>query len=288
MIAVCQISSEKNKIKNVEKILGRCEEAARNGADLIIFPETSLGWYIWPFSLEPSWGVSKECRTYMARIAEPIPGQFTRDLQKVCQEYSCCVIAGLVEKGYANTLYNSAVVEGPEGVIGVYRKTHLPGGEKLIFTPGDKLKVFDTELGRIGVSICYDMRFPESVRTMKLMGAQIIVHITDWSWDYGYIYDVLARSHSAVNIVWFVSCGEVGKQVYSKKYVRRFWGRSMIVDPQGKIVKRASGSEEETLYLTRNFVRIVEKAETVRLNFLRDRRPELYGITTASVSAPLL
>jgi len=286
-LSLCQLNSVQSKQENIQRVLSYATKSAKKGANLIVFPELSLSWYIWPGSLDPMSGVSEECIAYMAHVAEPIPGSFTQSLSKICATYNCYIIAGLVEKGYANILYNSAVLVGPSGIIGVYRKTHLPRGEQRVFAFGDRLKVFETPLGRIGLIICYDWRFPEVVRALKLMGAQIIVHITAWGTEVGDIYNVIARSQADANKIWLASCNKVGTEKYSGKYVRRFWGNSLLVNPAGAIVEQVSGDQDAILYHTNNFIKVVDEAATTGLYFLKDRRPELYHILQETTLASI-
>ena len=117
-----------------------------------------------------------------ARAAsEPIPGPATEAIVGACRETGSLAVIGMLESA-GDVLYNSAVLCGPEGVIGVYRKTHLPflGVDRLTRLGPGPYEVFDTPIGRIGMLICYDLRFPEATRCLTLAGADILVLPTNW------------------------------------------------------------------------------------------------------------
>ena len=108
-------------------------------------------------------------------MSEPIPGPSTDRLHKICKDTDILVLIGLVENA-GDTLYNSAVLIGVEGVIGHYRKIHLPclGLDRFVADGDIPFKVYDTKFGKLGWAICYDGRFPETVRVLALNGAEII------------------------------------------------------------------------------------------------------------------
>ena len=107
------------------------------------------------------------------------PGPTTEAFERECARLGHPRVTGLLERD-GDTLYNAAILVGPDGLIGSYRKTHLPflGVDRFVM-PGDELKVFDTPLGRIGLIICYDLRFPEVTRTLALAGADIVALPTE-------------------------------------------------------------------------------------------------------------
>ena len=113
----------------------------------------------------------------VAHLAEKVPGgKTTEALVGLSHKHGLYIVAGLPEKD-GKHFYNSAVITGPEGFIGVYRKTHLFFEEKLWFSPGNTgFNVFKTDIGKIGIMICFDWFFPESMRALALQGAQVIAH----------------------------------------------------------------------------------------------------------------
>jgi predicted amidohydrolase len=169
-------SVPRDKAKTLEKMDAVIAEAARRACDLVIFPELALN----------SWGQCPEC------AAEHAPCAWHRTQAEVADGASCAdivamaagrgvhVIYGFEELGDAGAIHNSANVAAPDGLVGTYRKLHLGIPlETDHFTPGDALPVFDTELGPIGISICYDFyQGPELSRILALKGARLIVNPT--------------------------------------------------------------------------------------------------------------
>src|ERR1700737_1720118 len=142
--------------------------AAEGGAQLIVLPELASSGYVFNDEAEA------------ARTAESAgDGPIVQALQSVCERHSCYVVVGLNERS-GKQRYNSAVLVGPEGTLGAYRKLHLFHDEKSWFEPGDELPVIDTPIGRIGFVICFDLWFPEPARALALAGADIIAVPTNW------------------------------------------------------------------------------------------------------------
>ena len=154
------------KERNLDACVARLEEAAAAGAELLVLPECAIPGYMFESAEEA------------LPFAEEIPGPSADTLAKECRRLGMHLVCGLLERD-GDVLYNAAVLVGPEGLIGTYRKTHLPflGVDRFV-VPGDELTVYDTPLGRIGVEICYDLRFAEATRTLALAGADIVAHPT--------------------------------------------------------------------------------------------------------------
>ena len=168
-IAAVQINSEiKAKQKNLEKILDNLRTAATNKSHLIVFPECALTGYVYTSR--------EEAKPYI----ETIPGPSTKKIAEVCKELGIYTVVGLLEKG-GNKCFNVAVLIGPEGVIGKYRKNHLPylGFDRFLDKGDEPFKVYRTPVGNIGLHICYDCNFPESARVMTLLGADILILLTN-------------------------------------------------------------------------------------------------------------
>jgi predicted amidohydrolase len=169
-------SVPRDKAKTLEKMDAVIAEAARRGCDLVIFPELALN----------SWGPCPECAAEHAPCnwhraeAEVADGASCTDIVAMAAARGVHVIYGFEELGNSSAIHNSANVVAPDGLVGTYRKLHLGIPlETDHFTPGDALPVFDTELGPIGVSICYDFyQGPELSRILALKGARLIVNPT--------------------------------------------------------------------------------------------------------------
>ncbi|MFN8006267.1 MAG: carbon-nitrogen hydrolase family protein [Terriglobia bacterium] len=251
---------------NLDQMIRSMETTAKAGARLVIFPECALCGYCFE-SLE-------EAIPY----AESIPGPSTLKLVKVCQKLQLHVVYGLLERA-GDQLFNAAVLLGPEGLIGKYRKVHLPslGVDKFV-QPGDLgFGVYETPLGRIGLNICYDGAFPEGTRVMALKGADLVVLPTNWPTGAEEFAEHLINARGLENHIFFAAVNRVGIE---RGF--RFIGRSRISDVHGRTLALASAEQEEILYAEidplkareKRIVRVPGKHEIHRFN---DRRPELYG-----------
>ena len=158
-IACAQIDCRIGDVEsNRSKVIDRIGEAADRAARLVIFPECAITGYAFE-SLEEA-----------AQFAEPIDGPTAEAVSRACQQTGLYAVVGFIEKE-GSRYYNAGMLAGPDGVIGSYRKVHMPyiGADRFL-TPGDRpFEVFDLPIGRLGILICYDISFPESARTLKLM-----------------------------------------------------------------------------------------------------------------------
>ena len=255
--------SHLDKKANVAKMVRFINEAAAGGARLIVFPELIVTGYVGPVSPQEKMGF------YQA--SEPIPGPTTRLIQKIAQEKGVYVIFGTAERGESElglVMYNVAVMVGPKGVIGHHRKVHLPGNEKLYFTPGNEINVFDTEFGRIALLVCYDFWFPESSRIAALKGAQIVVDIANWpSFDVD-AWLALGPGNAILNLLWFVQVNRVGGEPDWPGF-----GGSQLVNPSGKVITRGTIDKEGIFYGDIDTAEIMKRRIGT---YWFDRRPELY------------
>jgi len=235
-----------DKTRNLNNLLDWMTRATQAGAELIVFPEQVLQGYL-PDTL--SW--NREAVAWQIEQAEVIAkGESVQALQKLATQLNVHVVFGMTERHpeRAEVLYNSAVLLGPSGVAGVYRKVHQPGDEKHIYYPGSEFPVFTTPLGRIGMLICYDKVFPESTRELALKGADIMIMPTAW----GYAgdgsqgdadpmvdsYTLFGRVRALENQCWMIEsnlCGQHGNLHYH--------GHSRIIDPLGDIVADSGTTE---------------------------------------------
>src|SRR5262249_24628069 len=157
-----------------------------------------------------------------------------------CARQYVYAVVGLLERG-ADALYNSAALIGPEGVIACYRKAHLPGLglDRLVAHGNTPFAVHDTPIGRIGLAICYDIRFPEPTRLLALQGAELVAFPSNWPSverlaPPSAIPDVLTRARAIENRVFLAVADRAGEERGS-----RFLGRSQLVDVFGKVVAEA-------------------------------------------------
>ena len=269
-IACVQMDVEIGNVEaNRRKIVARLREAAAGGAALVIFPECALTGYCF------------ESQDEAAPFAEPLDGFSARHIALACEQTGTHAIVGFIEKDGAR-YFNAAMIVGPGGVIGAYRKVHLPFlGVDRFLTPGDRpFEVLDLPLGKIGVNICYDTSFPEAARVLKLMGAELIVLPTNWPPAAWRTPEHLVNARANENHVNFAAVNRVGEERGWK-----FIGRTKVVDYNGDTMIEASADNEETLFAeldlpAANKNRIVNVAGSYELDRIADRRPEFYRIIT--------
>ncbi|GAA3732677.1 nitrilase family protein [Salinactinospora qingdaonensis] len=154
---------------NLERALAMMEEAVASGARLLVLPEAAVSGYVFTGP--------EHARAH----AEQVPGgPACRAWAELCARHGVWVVAGVIERA-GDALYNSAVLLGPDGLVGRYRKVHLWNDEKRIYRPGDLgFPVYETELGRVAMLICYDLWFPESFRACALGGADVVCAPSNW------------------------------------------------------------------------------------------------------------
>jgi predicted amidohydrolase len=258
---------------NRRGIVERMQAAAESGAELVIFPECALTGYCFD-SLEEA-----------TPFAETIDGRSSEAISEVCRETGAHAVVGFIEKDGPD-FYNAAMLVGPDGVIGDYRKVHLPFlGVDRFLTPGDKqFRVFELPFGRIGINICYDASFPEAARALKLLGAELIILPTNWPTGAWRTAEFIINARACENHVNFAAVNRCG--------VERGWdfiGRSKVVDFNGDTLGEASREGEEMLFIEvdlqeANKNKIVNVAGSYEIDRLADRRPEFYRIVTAEAS----
>ncbi len=207
-------------------------------------------------------------------LSEEIPsGYTTQRLIELSKNRSVYISAGIAERD-GNNLYNSAVLTGPEGFIGAYRKTHLFFEEKLWFSPGDTgFKVWQTPIGNIGMMICFDWFFPESARTLALKGADIIAHPSNLVLPY--CPDAMV-TRCIENRLFAITANRTGREKRGEKDAMEFIGCSEIVAPNGKILSRAAKDAETIIQAEINIDDARNKSLNPLNNIFSDRRESLY------------
>jgi predicted amidohydrolase len=245
--------------KNLDAVVAVLEQAE---ADLIVLPELFASGYQF---------VSQD---EVMQLAESVTdGPTTRRLIDLAKNRQMHIVAGIPERA-GDRYYNSAVVVGPSGFVGCYRKTHLFFEETLFFTPGDTgFQVWDIGPAKIGVMICFDWYYPEAARTLALKGAEIICHPSNL---------VLPNCPDSMpvrcleNRVFAVTCNRTGTEVRGGKDPLTFIGNSETVSPRGAILYRAPRDKEELCILEVDPAEARNKALTPYNDLLRDRRESLY------------
>lgn len=264
--------------RNLARIEALFEQALAEGSQLTVFPECATTGY----------GFADLAPAY--EVAETVPGPTTTALTRICRAHRSeaggpYVVVGLLERtDDPAVVYNSAVLVGPEGLVGCYRKAHLPLlGIDRFTTPGDTgFAVWETEIGRIGINICYDLRFPEGIRSLALAGADIVALPTNWPDGSQNAPEFVTRTRALENRVFVLACNRCGEE-------GGFWffGHSQISDPRGKVLTEAEAVEQICYadidpHASRE-KRIVLRPGEFELDTVGDRRPELYGGITEPV-----
>ena len=261
-LALAQISSKReNKEANLQKIETLTFKAKEQGADLAIFPELSLTGYV--------------VRDQFYELAETIPGPTVEKVAALAKKTGMHVIFGMPELSEKTraTVFNTAVFVGPEGLIGKYRKMYLPTHsvfeEKRYFRPGYQTAVFQTDLGKIGLCICYDLFFPEVLRLIRLKGAQLIVCISASPAVRRSYFEILTCARALENTAYLAYVNLAGVEDGLQ-----FWGGSRLVSPAGDVLTKAKYDEEDFVTCEVDYSDL-RTAETF-IPTLKDLRPELF------------
>lgn len=272
-VAVVQFNPQvgvENREANLAAVQQRLEAAVAEGANLIVLPELATTGYTF------------DSREEAFAHSEPVPAGPTVQGWEAFAEANGVYIVGCLPELDGVKLYDTAVLAGPEGFIGKYRKTHLWNREKLFFTPGDLgFPVFDTRLGRIGLLICWDIWFPETARIVAQQGADIICIPTGWVWTPPPLYDesgtcmaaYLTMTAAHTNSVFIATADRIGEERTSG-----FMGNSLIAGPNGWPIGRIAGPDEDTiLYADIDLLESRTAPIWNKHNDLhRDRRVDLY------------
>lgn len=220
---------ENDPAGNRARALDWLRRAADSGADLAVLPECAIS------------GYAIGTRADALRLAEPIPGPSTAMLQDHCARTGSFVACGLLERN-GDRLHNTAVLIGPEGLIGSHRKTSVSDVAVDSFvTPGDSIRCLDMGGIRVGLIICYELRFPEVARALALQGAQILINLTNWPAGSEVVPEVILPCRALENRVHLIACDRAGTEG-----ALAFIGRSAVFGPHGRRICGA-GPEEEML-----------------------------------------
>ena len=261
-LVLAQISSKREgKEANLQKIEKLTYKAKEQKADLAIFPELCLSGYV--------------VRDQFYELAETIPGPTVEKVEALAKETGLHIIFGMPELSEKTraTVFNTAVFVGPKGLIGKYRKMYLPTHsifeEKRYFRPGYQTAAFQTDVGNIGLCICYDLFFPEVLRLIRLKGAQLIVCISASPSVRRSYFETLACARALENTAYLAYVNLAGVQDGLQ-----FWGGSRLVSPNGDILAKAKYDEEDFVQCEVDYSEL-RTAETF-IPALRDLRPELF------------
>ena len=211
-------------------------------------------------------------------LAEEVPGgQTLVAMYEIAREKKCFIVGGFAEKK-GELLYNSAFLIGPEGLVDVYRKSHLFSEEKRWFTPGDTpYRVHDIGLAKIGIMICFDWIFPEVARSLALLGADIICHPANLVLPH---CPQASITRSLENRVFIILANRIGTEARGGKKPLTFIGESRVVDPSGKVLTESSPQAEEARVVRIDPKKARDKTIAGMNDLFIDRRSEFYSQLT--------
>jgi N-carbamoylputrescine amidase len=270
-VAAIQCAFSDNMTENIDRITGFIEQAANQGANIILPPELLQGHY---FCVE-----EKERHFDGAFPADAHP--VVTKISKVAKELGVAVPASIFERDDPHYYNSVAMIDADGSVLGVYRKSHIPTGpgyeEKFYFRPGNTgFKVWPTQFGKVGIGICWDQWFPEAARAMMLLGADILFYPTAIGsepdhpeFDTKNLWQRAMVGHAVSNVVPIVAANRVGTE-----RSQTFYGSSFITDQRGEKVCEMDRDDEGIIIAEIDVDEV--RRNRAAFGFFRDRRPDLY------------
>lgn len=275
-VAATQMSCSWDKEETLMKADKLVRKAAEEGANIILIQEL----FETPYFCK----LQKFEYINIATTMEENPA--IKHFSKVAKELDIVLPISFFEKA-GNTQFNSiAIIDADGSILGVYRKTHIPDGlpyaEKFYFTPGDTgFKVWKTKYASIGVGICWDQWFPETARSLALLGAEILLYPTaigsepTLGKDSSVHWRNTMAGHAAANMMPVVASNRIGTETDEESEIT-FYGNSFIADNHGEIVEKADNCTETVI--VHEFDLDELSKERREWGIFRERRPEMYGI----------
>jgi len=267
-LAICQMKTGDDKESNVSRAVEMIKRAAENKAEMVVLPEM----FNCPYNSSkfPEYCEAEGNSLTLSAISEN------------ARKLGLYIVAGSIPETDSGRIYNSSYIFGRRGeLIGKHRKMHLfdvdiPGKitfkESKTLTAGEQVTVVDTELCRVGVAVCYDIRFPELARLMALKGAQLIALPAAFNMTTGPAHwELLMRARAVDNQVYVAAASPARDE--KAAYVA--YGNSMVADPWGSVIARAGGGEE-IVYADIDIARVDKIREELPL--LKHRRTDVYSV----------
>ncbi len=271
-VAALQLAFTDDLDANIRAVSDLVREAAGKGAKLILPPELFEGHYF--------------CRTqdegHFARALPVGKHPAVLAMQKLAEELKVYIPTSFFEADGHHHYNSLAMIDDRGGVMGVYRKSHIPDGpgysEKFYFRPGNTgFKTYQTAYGRVGPAVCWDQWYPETARALMLDGAEILLFPTaigtephDPDLDTSRLWRRAMIGHAVSNVVPVVAANRIGTE-----HGQRFYGHSFICDERGDILAEFGATETGVITATLDLAQA--KRHRAAFGFFRDRRPELYG-----------
>lgn len=244
--------------KNWQIVEQMTEAAARQNADVIVFPELWDG------------GYQLDQATQFASVLGE--GLFVH-LEQLAKQQGIFIVGSTFEQTPSGVTNTASFVSPEDGLLASYQKIHLFPlmDEHLYLAPGNGPSMLDTDWGRLALAICYDLRFPELFRYYAVAGTMLTFLPAEWPHPRLEHYRTLVRARAIENQMFMVAVNRVGADIDTGTH---FCGHSMVVDPWGEIVIELG--EGEGVYTVEVDLKLVEDVRG-RIPVLRDRRPEYYG-----------
>jgi N-carbamoylputrescine amidase len=266
-IALIQQHATRDRADNLRRGLAALEQAARQGAELAVFPELGFEWF---YPQEPA-GADRDA------LAEPLDGPTVRAVQDAARRLGLVVVMNFYERAGARRYDCSPVIDADGALLGITRMMHITEyacfHEQGYYDPGDTgAPVYSTRAGRIGVAICYDRHFPEYLRALALGGADLVVVPQAGAvgeWPEG-LYEAEMQVAAFQNGFFAALCNRVGRESCLD-----FAGESFVCAPDGRIVARAPAGVDALLLAELDLAAAADSH--ARRLFLRHRRPDQYG-----------
>ncbi|MBU8878272.1 carbon-nitrogen hydrolase family protein [Bacillus sp. FJAT-29790] len=259
-ISVAQASFKNGDIpynlSRMENMIKQCKKE-NPSARLIVFPELSATGYFLTSSLK--------------EMAEDMNGSIFQFMSKVAGENNLYVVYGYVELDQSGQIYNSIKLIDPNGIaLANYRKIHLTPLERDIFSPGSEIILADTEIGKIGLMICWDLAFPELARQLALQGANILVAPSAWENPFSSSFTTFGMARAIDNTVYVAATNHIGPSENLS-----FFGESAIYAPDGTVIASAKDGAEVIIAADLNDAWRKELKDTF-YTMLQERRTDVY------------
>ena len=261
-LALVQMDSEFGNIEhNLARIIEHTRQARALGTQIIAFPELIL------CGSHPDMLGSRLQELALSREDEPI-----QKLARAARESGVYLLAGFLERrDNTGAVYDSLAWCSPNGQIATYAKTHMYMTERKYFSFGQQSQVFDSEFGKVGILICYELCFPEVARILALKGAEVILAPAAWGTLDEMQWPLYVRTRALENLIFTAAVNRAGVEG-NLHYI----GQSMVVHPLGNILGHLDTDQEQMLVTTVDLDQIA--AARKRSEHWVDRRPELYGL----------
>ncbi|MGQ0661060.1 N-carbamoylputrescine amidase [Sphingosinicella sp.] len=277
-VAALQLAFTDDVDANIRNVSELVREAAGKGAKVVLPPELFEGLYFCRTQDEALFANAKPAAEHPA----------VKAMQALAAELSITIPCSFFEADGPHHYNSLAMIDDHGAILGVYRKSHIPDGpgyqEKFYFRPGNTgFKVWPTKPATLGVGICWDQWYPETARSLMLMGADILFYPTaigdephDSGLDTSRLWRRAMIGHAVSNVVPVVAANRIGTECG-----QTFYGHSFICDERGDI--QAELGAAETGVITATIDLEAAKRHRAAFGFFRDRRPDLYGRLTDDI-----